>query len=351
MSQGRLQKVVASYRQQLLAREAQATRTLEQAYAHVLATIQPQLNKLYKEITDKQANGETVPLSYLYEAKRLQTLKQLIQKEINQYAALAQMQAGQLQHIGATLGQQSAQAMLQASVPPGIRYSFGVPSQEAIHNIVGVTQSGSPLADLFSGFGEEAASKTSQALITGVSLGYNPRQIAPMIEQALGISRNRALVVSRQEMLRCYRSAAIENYKANSDVCSGWVWNCAMDSRSCIACIMMNGTEHSLDEDLDGHICCRCTKSPKVRSWEEILAPLGIDTSDIPDSSPSYQSGEDWFNDQDESVQRSVLGSNVAYEAWKSGDVSLKQFIGTNHDPDWGHSIYVKSAKQLIGSK
>lgn len=350
MPQGRIQQITQQYRQQLLAREATAVHTLEKAYAHTLATIQPQLDRLYKQIAAKQANGETVTLSWLYEANRLKTIKQTIQKEINQYGALAQMQTGQLQHIGATLGQQSAQAMLQASTPPGVKWSWGVPSQEAIHNIVGVTQAGSPLSDLFNGFGEEAASKASQALITGVSLGQNPRQIAPMIEQALGISRNRALTISRTECLRAYRSMQIANYQANSDVVQGWVWVCAMDSHSCISCIMMNGSEHSLDEDLDGHVNCRCAKSPKTRSWSDILGP-DIDTSNIPDSSPQYISGKDWFSSQDEDIQRSVLGSNVAYETWKSGDVSLKSFIGIDHDPAWGRSVYVKSVKQLARSK
>lgn len=345
MSQGKLQKIVAEYRQQLLAREAQATQTLEQAYAHVLATIQPQLNKLYKEIAEKQANGETVPLSWLYEAKRLQTLKQLIQKQINHYAALAQMQAGQLQHIGATLGQQSAQAMLQASVPSEVKWSFGVPSHDAIVNIVGSTQSGSPLADLFAGFGDEAASKAGQALITGVSLGWNPRQIAPMIEQALGISRNRALVVSRTECIRAYKSMQFANYQANSDVLDGWVWICALE-HSCAACIAMHGTKHPLSEELQDHPCGRCAAVPLTKSWSDIFDGLGLDSSGISDTSIDIQSGSEWFDNQDESMQREILGSK--YDGWANGNFTLSDVVQRHNDPDWGRSISEKPLKALV---
>lgn len=340
-----IQQITNQYRQQLLAREATAVHALEQSYAHTLATIQPQLNKLYKEISDKQANGEDVPLSFLYEKKRLETLKALIQRSINQYGALAQMQTGQLQHIGATLGQQSAQAMLQASKPPSVKWAFGVPSQEAIHNIVGVTQAGSPLADLFSGFGEEAASKAGQALITGVSLGWNPRQIAPQVQQALGISRNRALTLCRTEMLRSYRSMQLSNFQANSDILSGWLWQSALDSRCCAVCIALNGTAHSLDEDLNGHPNCRCARIPKVRDWSEILSGTGVDTSNIPDSSLQMTSGEDWLNSQDASVQRNVLGSK--YDGWAKGNFSLQDMIGYSHSEDWGHSVYEKPLKAL----
>jgi len=342
----RIQAITQQYRKQLLAREAQAVKTLEASYAHTLATIQPQLDKLYKEIADKQANGETVPLSYLYEQRRLQALKAFITKQINQYAMLGLTQTGQLQHVGAMLGQQSAQAMLQASKPPSIKYSFGVPSPEAITNMVGVTQSGSPLSDLFNGFGEEAANGASKALITGVSLGWNPRRIAPQIEQALGVSRNRALVISRTECLRAYRSMQFANYQANSDVLDGWVWVCALTKNSCAACVAMHGSQHPLSEELQDHPCGRCAAVPLTKSWSDILGPLGVNTDSIPDTSINIPSGSDWFDNQDEDTQKAILGNK--YQAFKNGDFDLSDVIHVHNDPDWGKSISEKPLKALV---
>jgi SPP1 gp7 family putative phage head morphogenesis protein len=343
----RIQRTIAEFRARLLAQEAKVVRALDAAHKAVLMVIQPRLDALYQQMADAMEEGGELSPSWLYEANRLEAIKQLITGQVDHYGALALMQTGRLQQDGVHLGLDAAMQLLQATVPAGVSWSFGVPSTRAINDLIGMTQAGSPLADLFRGFGKEAATKASEALITGVSLGWNPRRIAPQVEQALGVSRNRALTITRTTALQAYRSAAMETYRANSDVVSKWVWVCAFDDRCCLACLAMNGTEHELDEELDGHPNCRCAKNPKTRDWGDILAPLGIDASDIPDTSPQYQSGADWFEEQDETTQRQVMG-NAKYEAWANGDFDLEDIVGKSYDKDWGHSIYEKSLKQLV---
>src|SRR5216684_2400082 len=119
MSLGQLQSAIAHYRAQLKAHEAQAEQALEQAYANTLQVIQPMLDHLYQQISDKQQAGEEIPLSWLYEQRRLEALTQFIEGQINQFGMLAQMQTGQLQSQGIYLGQQAAQALLQSTVQPG----------------------------------------------------------------------------------------------------------------------------------------------------------------------------------------------------------------------------------------
>lgn len=233
MTQGRLQSTVAEYRAQLLAREAQAEQALQHAYGHTLAAIQPKLDALYQEIHQKQANGEEVPLSWLYEQRRLAAIQQIVTNQINHFAALAQTTAGHLQRQGVSLGQASAQDQLDATVPAGVAWSFGVPSHAALVNLVGATQAGSPLADLFTGFGEEAASNVGKALISGLMNGDNPRTVAAQVQQALDVPRWRALTIARNEMLRAYKSAAVTNYQANSDVVGQWRWQADKSPRTC----------------------------------------------------------------------------------------------------------------------
>ncbi len=108
----------------------------------------------------------------------------------------------------------------------------------------------------------------------------------------------------------------------------------------------MHGTEHSLDETLDEHPNGRCSMIPKTKSWADILGPLGIDTSDIPDTSPDIQSGSDWFDGQSEATQRAILGPK--YEAWSNGDFTLDDVVGHASDPVWGSSIYEKPLKELV---
>lgn len=349
MTTSRLQRAIAKFRADLLAQEASTMRTLDAAHRHVLAAIEPALNRLFDQMVEQLANGEKIPASWLYEANRLTAIKKLISQEMTQFAVLSQMQVSSLKRIAADLGAQAATEFLHASKPPDVAWSFGVPNPKAIADLVATTQAGSPLADLFSGFGAEAADEAANALLRGVALGKNPRAIAPEVQDALGISRDRALTIARQESLRCYKNSSTETYRANDDVVEQWRWTCALSIRTCSACIAMDGTIHDLSEDLESHVCCRCSPVPVTRSWEDILSDAGIDTSvldDIPDTRPVLPSGADWLNSQDEATQKQILGPR--YTGWKNGDFSLSDTVAHKHDPDWGRSIGVKPLKALV---
>lgn len=344
---GRHQQVISQYRQQLARGEKQAVQQLETAYAQVLKTLEPTLDRLYQDMTNILARGEKIPPSWLYEAKRLEAIKALIETSIDHYSAYSRAEVARLQRWAAQLGQESAQQMLHASVPEGAHWTFGRPSEAAIENIVGATQKGSPLSDLFEGFGREAAEKAGRALITGVTLGQNPRMVAGFVQEALDVSRARALTIARTEMIRSYRSMQIENFRANDDVVSGWTWICALLKSSCAACIAMHGTHHDLSETLDEHPAGACTMVPDTKSWADILGPLGIDTSGIEDVDNEVQSGVSWFNEQDAATQREILGPGK-YQAWKDGKFDFADIVGYNESDDWGTSIKEKSLKDLV---
>lgn len=352
MTTSQLQRHLTHFRAQLLAHEQQANAAIEQAYAHVLATIQPRLNALYDQMVNELGKSDKIPISWLYEANRLEALKQFLSGQIDHFGALSLIQAGQMQRVGVRLGQQAGQALLEATLPIGVRWTFGMPSPKAIAELVGMTQAGSPLADLFRGFGTEAAENVGKALIRGVTLGDNPRKVAADVQDALGVSRARALTISRQEMLRCYKSANLETYRANDDTVDQWRWTADKSGRTCAVCISMDGSLHDLSEDMESHVQCRCAPVPVTKSWEDILGPLGIDVSSIPETGQyDYQSGTDWFDKQDAATQQSILGSKAAYAAYKDGELSLKDLVGKSYSSDWGGSRYQKSLKDAIGAK
>lgn len=277
MSRGynqQVQSVIQQYRAQLLAREAQATQQLEHGYSHMLNMLQPRLNHILQQIARSQAAGEEVSLSWLYEANRLSAIKHLIASQVNHYGDLSQVTVRQMQRQSAQLGQQAALAGLRSSLPAGISHTFGIPSTSAIESMVGLTRDGAPLARLFSGFGEEAAKKASQALMFGVTNGSNPRVVAAMLDKALNIPRWRALTIARTESLRVYRSANLQTYRQNVDVVSQWMWLSARDGRVCPFCLSMDGTLHDLDEDMDSHPNDRCVPVPITKSWDDILSGL-----------------------------------------------------------------------------
>jgi hypothetical protein len=113
----------------------------------------------------------------------------------------------------------------------------------------------------------------------------------------------------------------------------------------------MDGTLHDLSEDFESHIQCRCTPTPVTKSWKDILSPLGLDTSSLDqfDNEDNYQSGSDWFDQQDASTQQQILGSKAAYNLYRSGKVDLQDFVGVSFSKDWGGARYQKSVKELTG--
>ena len=98
---------------------------------------------------------------------------------------------------------------------------------------------------------------------------------------------------------------------------------------------------------MDTHPNCRCVMLPQTKSWDDILGPLGIDTSNIPDTTIQVQSGSDWLDNQDAATQQSILGAK--YQGWANGDFTLQDIVGYSNSPDWGGTIYEKSLKQLTG--
>ncbi|HEX2615081.1 MAG TPA: phage minor head protein, partial [Nitrososphaera sp.] len=256
MSTSRLQRIITKYRRDLATHQYQAEQELIRAYHAILAQIQPKLDRLYAEIQQKIDQGEEIPASWLYESNRLNALKQYIQTQFNHYGELAGMITARVQAQAVALGTTAGHELLQATVPVGYSWSFGLPSHAAIRDLIGATQAGSPLADLFRGFGVEAANRAGEALITGLALGYNPLKVAPLVEQALHIPQNRARVICRSEQLRAYRSANLETFKANDDVCDGWIWISALTRNTCAACIAMHGTFHRLSEEMPAHPNC-----------------------------------------------------------------------------------------------
>ncbi len=329
-----LQTVVNHYRAQLARHETEAEQALSEAYQRAEAALQPQLARLYQQMATRLADGEGIPLWWLMEDGRLATIKQFITSQMNHYGSVSQITVQQLQLSGLTLAREAALAQLSAILPNGLNWQFAPPPASAIEQLVGATQAGSPLADLFSGFGAEAAANAEQALINGVSLGESVADVARSLQQALEVERTRALTIARTEMLRSYRGGNLATFQANDDVCGQWRWCASKSGRTCAACLAMDGTLHSLDESMDSHVNCRCSPSP---------VPV-----DVAFQTP-YQSGEDWLSGQTESVQRTVLGAK--YAGWKQGDFSLQDMVGYHHSAQWGSSIYEKSLRQLQKKK
>jgi SPP1 gp7 family putative phage head morphogenesis protein len=176
-----------------------------------------------------------------------------------------------------------------------------------------------PKGTLFSYWNEKAgidvAERISQTIIDSVGMGKNPKVLAGLIQEDLGGNLTSALRTARTTQLWAYREASRANYVANNDVVKQWQWVANLDADTCGACVALNGTIYDTDTPADGHWNCRCVMVPVT----------------ILDPNPDRQSGEDWFNQQDEAMQKSILGPGK-YEAWQSGQFEFSQLA--QHTPD-----------------
>ena len=74
------------------------------------------------------------------------------------------------------------------------------------------------------------------------------------------------------------------------------------DSRTCPACLALEGEFYDVSSPLRTHPQCRCAMIPVVKGYREL----------------SFQYGEPWLRSQPEATQRAILGKG-GYEAWRHG--------------------------------
>lgn len=340
-------------KRRLLTSEQRIGRHIIDAYASTRARLSPHVNtftnayrdelaRLQREQEDEDAPPPNVPLTWLHASGHLTRLQSAIRGELAAFGTHAEMYVTQGQVDATQQATGDAQAALRAPLPARLHVTFNRPNPDAITALIGrSTYDGKPLRALLDTLAPDASAAVQQALYVGLALGRNPRDVARDISNTLDFPRARALTIARTEMLGAYRDATSANYRANSDVLNGWIWLADLGPRCCALCCALNGTKHSLDEDMVSHSNCRCTQVPDTKSYSELLDGLGIDTSDIPDTTVNVPSGSDWFDEQDAGTQQAILGKS-GYAAYSAGDLTLADLIG--QDSDGGY--YLKSLKQ-----
>ena len=95
-----------------------------------------------------------------------------------------------------------------------------------------------------------------------------------------------------------------------------------------MSCVNMHGTFHTNDEQLNDHYNGLCTMLPAIKGRGNPLRP-----------------GEDWFNEQPDDVQRTMLRNK--YDAWKAGDVTIGQMTTTHVDDIFGAMRTEASLKRI----
>lgn len=319
-----------AFRSQVLATDTAASARLAKAYAAAFRRIDTDLQRTIAAIEQASAGGQRVTAAVLYQRERLERLRAQTLAEINRFSAEAQTTITAAIDTAAEQGRQGAARLVDEATPPGITASLGtnLPTS-TVEALAGAFRS-TAIQRMLAPLGTQAAASIEEALTTGVAMGTNPKVIAAQIRHDLGGNMVRALTISRTEVMRAHREAALSTYRANAAFVGGWVWVAGLGSRTCASCWAQHGSVHPLDEPMASHPRCRCVAVPQSRSW----ADLGFSGLSEPDP---IEPGPAIFARSRLQTKMDVLGpSKLA--AYQDGDVRLEDFVARRDDPLWGPS-------------
>lgn len=317
--------VMARQRKALLEGEQEVADEILRAYRGYERRIQGRLDAMVSRISVAKLAGEEISPNWFQQQRQFSELLLQIRSEIDVFAGAAERAVRERQRTLTGIAGRNAAELVASK---GVSTTLTRVPVEQLADLVGVMSDGSPLRETFDTLGPNAARRAADVLYRTV--GENPRAIAKELSsEVAGLSRDRALLIARNETNRTYRTSVLRNYRANSDVVSGWRWIAALDRRTCAICIAMHGSVHSVDEQLASHVACRCGQEPLVAGF------------DLP-----AETGEAWLRGQSEAVQREVLGKG-RLGIWQRGEARLEDLVEVRSNPRWGQNRALKTLETV----
>lgn len=332
-----------AFRADLLKQDRRAAGQLVRAYAEPYRRISQEIDRVRVRMAKARDAGQAINQVWVYQEGRLRVLQSLVLEQITKFGGEADIIIGGAIDIATTQGAEDAGVLLNMALPEGISASPTSPPGQvqpvvpesvrlasgAVEQVVAVTQQGAAVGNLLATVGPDAVAVVTDALVSGVALGKNPKVIARDMRQALGGNLTRALTIARTETLRAYREASRTAFAAN-DAVTGWVWTADLSNRTCASCWAQHGSVHPLDEVMATHPRCRCSMVPKTRSWRE----LGF--GDTPEA-VKIEDGPSVFRRLPAADQEAILGP-AKYRAYRGREITLPDVVAKRQSPVWGPS-------------
>lgn len=326
-------RAIAQHRAALDRNGRQTASAMLRSYSAAWREIQKDLAAVVAKIDAATAAGTEITPGWLYQEARYRQLLDQVEEQINRFAVDAYNTTIQANRQAVTVAQSHAQQLVKAGTRSlGFEASFTTMPQGAAETIAGMVKPNSPVQQLFVSLGPRARASVSDAFVSGVIRGKNPRAIARDVQRITGEPLSRALTIARTETLRAYRETSRATYLANRDVTSGWVWVSALDRRGCAACWAQHGTEHELTEPFAGHPNCRCAMAPIIDGWTPPLVP-----------------GVAEFEKLSDADKRTILGPSK-FRAYQDDAIGLKDLAAHTHSPVWGTGLKEESLIGLLGA-
>ncbi len=336
-----LDKYLARHRQLIIDREKETFRRLLSSYE----IVERDLHRAYLDIQQKilaaHTAGEEISSSWLYRERRLQLLTDQVKNQISRFGMQAAPVIESEQRAGIKIAIAQAQETYDLILDMGKaggQYARNLGTTlptRVIENAVGMIGDGSPLLEYFTDqLAPKVAEKIKDEVIKATATGTNFNTIAKRLRSTGQITKTRALSTARTEVNRVRRETTRQIFEENSDVISGWEWVSSKSRRTCPVCLALDGRIFKLQNEFPQHPNCRCSL---------ISVIIGVPR-------PLRTIGANWFDLQSDEIQQEILGKE-AVEAFRAGDVKLKDFVGWKNHKLFGRSVYRKPLGQVLQSK
>jgi SPP1 gp7 family putative phage head morphogenesis protein len=212
---------------------------------------------------------------------------------------------------------------IDEATPPKIDINYELPPDPFVRAYVGAPWQGAQFSQRIGVINDAMARDIQTQLTASIMAGEGSYDAADKIKNLVGmedgeflksrpnISRAkwRADMIARTEIIRASRQAQQFVYDQNRDLIEDLVWVAYEgDSRTCERCRDLNGKTQAEVEamgyvfDQPAHPNCRCTRLPKMKTWQDLLGP---DAKDMPETVadamaiPDGEGGRKWQTPQE----------------------------------------------------
>ena len=333
------------FRNELQRHETQATNQAIDAYQLLTNRLEDKLTVLQAKFEALESKGQLTPENVRKLAVWSSLLQQL-ENEVDKFGGFVDTN----NRIAATKSIEMASkhaeklTAINFETKPDLTKAFKATwdrlPTESIETLLGFLQNDSELRrGLTNSLGVSASQNFQNKLLEGIALGYNPKKINSLINQALGEPLTWSINTIRTTQMYSYREATRANYIANSEIVGGWKWYAALDGRTCLSCVNQHGKEFPVSATLNDHHQGRCTQIPLIDKPER----FGL-------QSPQIETGETWFNNLPKKQQIQMMGQE-RHRAYQQGKFKFQELSETYDNDSFGKMLKEASLKSLLGNK
>lgn len=241
-------RVLFEYRRALEAKETAIMEDMAARWLVMENSLKSDMTLLAYEIQRLKDSGLVVTDQLIRKQARYHELNDQMLREIKKYNTEYAAIIEGYQRDAAMLGFDAAQNALMLS-SNGL--NFNRLNIDAIQSMIGFSRDGSPLYNLLKEDYGDAVTGYTNALIEGIARGYGPVKTAGNMADGFGMGLDRAILISRTETIRAYRTATTEQYRQSGAV-TGFR-RLVFKPTACISCLMLDGQYYDVAGDLEDH--------------------------------------------------------------------------------------------------